>query len=539
MRYGCTFGERGGKVNQVSILDCTLRDGGYVNDFKFGHQQMTDIVSLLAKANIEIIECGFLREGASDKDRSLFDSVESIKDVIEYKDPNCFYVAMIQYGAIPVSQISDNDHSVIDGIRLTFHEDEIDDAFECAKALIEKGYEVFVQPVGTTTYSDENLLRLIGMINTIKPQAFYIVDTLGTMYKRDLRRLYYIVDHNLDKSIAIGFHSHNNLQMSFANAQELIQLSGARKIIIDASVLGMGRGAGNLNTELITQFLNINYDCNYSQIELMKIIDGYIRPLQSSYKWGYDAAYYIAAVVGCHPNYASYLLNLQTLNMQSINLILKGLSPEKCSLYDKQYIQQVYREFMECNVEDSQEIDELKRMLCGKKIVLMAPGKSLQENKTVIEDYRNKGFFLISINTIYKPIKPDMLFISNMRRFQSLNPGDADGIPIVLTSNILHEKDERYFVINYSDYLNENHDVMDNAGLMCLNLLERLEAGEVVLAGFDGFQTHGEKNFVNSEMDTLFDEERLIDMNTAIKKRIEQLKTRLNISFIGDSIYSR
>ena len=95
-----------------------------------------------------------------------------------------------------------------------------------------------MQPVGTTNYDDESLLKLIKDVNELKPFAFYLVDTLGVMYRHDMRKLFYLIDSNLSMSIKLGFHSHNNLQMSFANAQEMMRLAKRRKIIIDSSCYG-------------------------------------------------------------------------------------------------------------------------------------------------------------------------------------------------------------------------------------------------------------------------------------------------------------
>ena len=273
-------------MNRIRILDCTLRDGGYINDFRFGNGVIKDIVSKLTKSSIDIIECGFLQSGAFDRDRSLYGSISAIRRHIGVKNKNLMYVAMIQYGGITNEEIEPCDGTSVDGIRVTFHEHEIDDAFALGRQLMDKGYQVFMQPVGTVTYTDEALLKLIARINALKPYAFYIVDTLGTMYKNDLLRMFYLVDHNLDKRICVGFHSHNNLQLSFANAQELMQLNTPRKLIIDASVYGMGRGAGNLHTELVTQYINANFGLQYDNWEILEIIDQYIKPLSLRYPDG-------------------------------------------------------------------------------------------------------------------------------------------------------------------------------------------------------------------------------------------------------------
>lgn len=129
-----------------------------------------------------------------------------------------------------------------------------------------KGYKVFVQPMVSLNYTDEEFLSLIQLVNHIKPYAFYIVDSFGMMNKKNLIRLFYLVEHNLDESIWIGFHSHNNKQLAYSNAQCLIDTQTARNLIIDSSIFGMGRGAGNLNTELIVEYLNDNFHENMQSI---------------------------------------------------------------------------------------------------------------------------------------------------------------------------------------------------------------------------------------------------------------------------------
>ena len=283
----------------ISILDCTLRDGGYINDFNFGRKCISEIISSLAQAKIEIIECGFLKSGANDPDKSLFGSVSAIAMHLPDNKDGTMYVAMIAYGDIPIEEIEPYDGTSISGIRLTFHEQDIDRAFDFANRLSDKGYKVFIQPVGTATYTDKALLDLIEKVNTMHPFAFYLVDTLGTMYKNNLLRMFYLVDNNLAPDVRVGFHSHNNLQLSFSNAQELIGLNSKRNIIIDSSVFGMGRGAGNLCTELLTQYINENTCEKYDIIPILEIMDEHILPVYSRKTWGYSAPYYLAAVNGC------------------------------------------------------------------------------------------------------------------------------------------------------------------------------------------------------------------------------------------------
>lgn len=527
-------------MNRINILDCTLRDGGYVNNFNFGETVLKDIVCKLSRASIDIIECGFLKSEEFDRNRSLFGSVEAIKEVIGSKNPNILYVGMIQYGAISNDEISSYDGSSIDGIRVTFHEHEIEQAFVLGKQLMDKGYKVFMQPVGTTTYTDQALLELISKINELKPFAFYLVDTLGIMYKNDLLRMFYLVDNNLNKNIAVGFHSHNNLQLSFANAQELMQLNSLRQIILDSSVYGMGRGAGNLNTELVTQYINSNFDLRYDNLEILEIIDEYIRPLSIQYKWGYDAAYYIASINGCHPNYATFLMNKQTLHVQDIHAILNGLEMNKRAVFDKEYIGEQYLKYMNHHIDDSMVQNYIRENIDEKPVLLLAPGKSLRKSTEEINRLiSSSNYYIISVNFIPSDIKVDAAFISNMRRFKSIQElvQHSEQRNIIVTSNIITEERNEFLILDYSSYINEEQCIADNAGLMCINFLKKIGIRELLLAGFDGFSSNINENFYETSMTMDVEAERLAQMNIATAKKLTQLNSQIKISFLTSTVY--
>lgn len=134
----------------VEILDCTLRDGGYVNDWRFGRKVIAAVLDKLDQAKIDIIECGFLTRMVKERDCSLFGSVADIKEMLP-QEKNSMYVAMIAIGEkeLHPSELQPYDGSSIEGIRLTFHKKEILQAFEWAGIIMEKGYKVFMQPVGT------------------------------------------------------------------------------------------------------------------------------------------------------------------------------------------------------------------------------------------------------------------------------------------------------------------------------------------------------------------------------------------------------
>ena len=240
-------------MGEIRLLDCTLRDGGYINDWKFGKETISGILDRLALAEIDLIECGFITEKTVNENYSLFADADVINGYVKQPSAKSMYVAMIAIGEKEINPelICDAADTIIDGIRITFHPDEIKKAFEWANILKKKGYNVFIQPVGSANYDDELILDIIKKVNQLKPFAFYIVDTLGAMSENDMMHMLHIIDRNLDENVKLGYHSHNNLQLAFANAQRMMEFGTNRDVIIDCSVYGMGRGAGNLCTELM------------------------------------------------------------------------------------------------------------------------------------------------------------------------------------------------------------------------------------------------------------------------------------------------
>lgn len=527
-------------MGNIKILDCTLRDGGYVNEWNFGECVIKDILCRMSEAHVDIVECGFLSDRMYDSERSIFNNTDQIRKLLPSRTTSR-YVAMIALGEKEISyeKIPECDNESIFGIRLTFHKNEVDRAFEFAVQLMNKGYEVFMQPVGTCMYSDKELLELIDRINVLQPYAFYIVDTLGSIIGTELMRLFHLLDNNLAGGIRIGFHSHNNLQLSFANSQELIRVFTEREIIIDASVLGMGRGAGNLCTELIAQYLNENLKTNYNVTALLEIVDNHLASIKEMYPWGYTIPYYIAAVNKCHPNYAIYLMSRQTVTVKDIEKILVSIPKDKRAIYNKGLIEQLYNEYQTHTIDDTDVCRFLSEKWDNKKILLLAPGKTLVDEKELIQEFIKKEKpHIISVNFIDEIYNTDMIFVSNLKRFEKYSMENSNK-DIIITSNINVEQSDHMFMINYSDYLNADSDISDNAGLMLCQLLKKCGVNEVVLAGFDGFGISNTNNYFKKDLDYTAETHNLEVKTRKMKEQFKKLQNDIRLSFITTSQYAK
>lgn len=525
----------------IRILDCTLRDGGYINDWKFGRDTIVSILDKLDQAHIDIIECGFLTGMVKDAECSLFESAEAIEAVLPKRERNSMYVAMIAIGEKELDPLKLEPYrgTGIEGIRLTFHKKEISQAFSWAQILMEKGYRVFMQPVGTVFYSDMELLQLVERINELSPYAFYIVDTLGSMYRNDVSHRFYVIDKNMKPGIHIGFHGHNNLQLAFSNAQILGKIQTKRTLILDASVYGMGRGAGNLPTELITQYINRNIASRYDVSMVMGIYDEYIAPIRKKYEWGYTMPYHIAASHVCHPNYATYLINRQTLTMQDIEKIIQSIPPKHKVLYDQKLIKQLYDQFQSRQIDDSAAVVEISRLVQGRKIMLLAPGKSLISRYDTILDFMKQAQpYVISVNFVDKQYQMDACFVSSHKRMDVMGQENLGQVRTILTSNIPGGGAGSLYV-DYDHYTNDDDMVSDNAGLMLLKLLQRCGAQDVYLAGFDGFHHRHNGNYYSDKLNLKVNEEEVQERRRRIRKQLKALSESMRITFLTPSVYEQ
>lgn len=524
-------------MNQVQILDCTLRDGGYCNEWRFGFENSKKIVRGLQEAGIEIIECGFLTNRVVyHPDVTKFTSVQEAARLIPADRENKLFVAMMNYGEYRIEDLPERDGSSLDGIRVAFHKKNRTEAMELCRQIKAKGYLVFIQAMVSLSYTDEEFLDLIKEANGVRPYAFYIVDSFGMMKGKDLTRLFYMVEHDLDPEIRIGFHSHNNMQLAYANAQRLITVQTNRNLIIDSSVYGMGRGAGNLNTELFIEYLNENLGKGYHLKPLLILIDEILNDFYQTNYWGYSLPNYISAAHNAHPNYAGYLDDKKTLTIEGMNDIFEMMDEAKKVSFDKAYIEELYLRYMEAGKTQETHKAELAQRLSGKKVLLIAPGKSSVDQLALIRDFaRNDDVVTVSVNFAFSEMETDFIFLSNLRRFKELDEGKRSNC--IVTSNV--PASGVYYQTKYHDLLNRKEAVSDNAGLMAIRFLMDYAIEGVYLAGFDGYSHDVRENYGSSEMAFITRNAVLDAINVGMSAVLKEYAEKIKLVFLTEPKHVR
>lgn len=311
--------------SNIQLLDCTLRDGGYVNNFAFGKENIFKIVKNLSASGVELIELGFLKDGLHSVEQTLFNYVEEAESfVAEIKSEQriCLMVRPDWYDIKKLTPAVGK----IKTLRFAFHLRHLELLLEQTVIAKDLGYQVMVNPINILSYSDENLNYLLPILNNLNPECISIVDTFGSIFPQDLLRIFTTFDNQINKEIKLGLHLHENLSLSLALAIMFIDLmQGDRKGYIDSSVNGIGRIPGNLCTELIMNYLNFKSNKNYDTKHIYELIDNHIINFKEKEPWGYMPAYAITAYNKIHRSYAEYLMKKPDIDLNKFTQILDKL----------------------------------------------------------------------------------------------------------------------------------------------------------------------------------------------------------------------
>ncbi len=531
-------------MGDVKLLDCTLRDGGYVNDWKFNHNNIVSIFERVVDAGTDVIEIGFLDERRPfDMDRTIMpdtDCVQKIFGELDRKGTQVF--GMIDYGTCSLDNISPCRESWLDGIRVIFKKHLRRDALAFCHKLKQLGYCVFAQLVSVTSYSDEEMLDLIRLANEAGPDAVSMVDTYGLMHQNNLMHYFNLLNAGLKSSMMIGYHGHNNFQMGYANCIAMLQQSAGvhRTLLVDGSLYGMGKSAGNAPIELVAMYMNRMMGKHYHISQYLEAIDANIMQFYSPATWGYNMFYYIAGFNDCHPSYVKQLMNKRTLSVKQINELLSSLEGEKKLLYDEDYMERLYIEYQENVIQDTETLERLRSLLEGKDILLIGPAPTMQTEKDRIMSFINEKVpFTIAINYIPDYINPDCIFVSNSKRYVQMASKLSRSrslYTVIATSNVTRLQGEFEYTVNYNKLIDRSFKVIDNSFVMLLRLLIEEGISSVSACGFDGYSS-GDKNYYKTFMEYDSVKKMADELNEYTILFLKSCSSQLKVNFITETKY--
>lgn len=528
----------------IKLLDCTLRDGGFINDWEFGHEQIVNIFERSVAAGIDIIEVGFIDERREfDRNRSIMPDGNAVNKIFDkLLTGNSMIVGMIDYGTCSVDKIPDCKDSFLDGIRVIFKKKNRKEALEFCKAIQDKGYKMFIQPVSITGYSDEEMSELVEDVNAMHPYAMSMVDTYGLLHQGNLLHYFELIDSKLDKDISMGYHAHNNFQLGYSNAIALIERNPERDLVIDGSIYGMGKGAGNVPLELIAMYLNDFHGKNYDISSILEALDTGIMEIYLKSPWGYSLKYFLAASNDCHPNYVQNLMQKRTLSVKSINEILSSILPAEKLAYNENHIEELYESYQTQGINDKKSLSALADEFKNKKILVLGPGPNVGIQRKQVVEYINKEKpLVVAINFAPEGYeKIDYIFLSNSKRYVELSNRllEASFNPTVIaTSNVTKIAGDFEYTIDYSSLIDPNFEFRDSSFIMFLKLLIKLGVKECALAGFDGYKDEDGKNYLNVAMEYAFVKSKFSMLNEYTSDALAKLSKEISLKFVTDTEY--
>jgi len=412
-------------AKKLNILDCTLRDGGYYTNWDFDASLVTDYLDAVAEADIDFIELG-LRQFKDDRflGANAYTTAEYLDHLILPEGPT--YGAMID--AKTILSENESQESCVDRlfrnsidekiglVRVAAHFNEVEFCLPMLNRLKDKGYIVGLNIMQASLRSGSELEKLSSLIaDWASVDVIYFADSLGVMTRSDMEKVY----HGLRKSWFrdIGFHAHNNMGQAISNVNTAIDL-GCNWI--DCTVTGMGRGAGNAETE----FLLMEKKTGNPERKLGKIyslVTKHFEAAKKSSGWGVSLPYYVGALNGLHPSYVQELCADRSVDSLVIPKILEDLGR---TANPNTFNEKVLEDAKSKTVSQKLEVEGMvvPKFLKGRETLLVAQTESSFKYRYAIADYaKKKNALMISINfpSITDGLDFDYVAVSHNEKFRA------------------------------------------------------------------------------------------------------------------------
>jgi 4-hydroxy 2-oxovalerate aldolase len=288
---------------EIKVLDCTIRDGGLINEHLFEDKFIKAVYRALVASGVDYIELGYKASGkyfSPDKfGKAKFCSEDFIRQVIDGVDSKAKISTMVDIGRVEPEDILPKKESVIDMMRIACYVKDVDKGIDLVKHCADKGYETTVNIMAASTALAPDLEEALAQLALTPVKAVYIVDSYGALFSEQIH--FFVAQYAKylqPKGIEVGIHCHNNQQLGFANTIEAIR-KGAN--FLDATIYGIGRAAGNCPLELLLSFLK---NPKFRLDPILDVIQKEFIPLREKIEWGYMIPDMITGILNQHPRAA-------------------------------------------------------------------------------------------------------------------------------------------------------------------------------------------------------------------------------------------
>ena len=415
-------------MKDFKILDCTIRDGGYLTKWDFKREMVRNVYEAISKAGIDIFEVGYLgadKPGVNMWKKCLPEDVSYVRKGLKGAE----VCAMMDYKDLEEVTILPPEKSKIDMLRIALHKDKVIEGAEYLEQIKKLGYTIAVQLMGITSYSEKELKEVLEEIEKKKCVTYiYIADSYGSLVPDGLESIIKVMRSKTE--CKIGFHPHNNLQLALGNVLKAIECGID---IVDGTLYGMGRGAGNLPIESLIAYLSKYIKDKYNILPLLDVIDRYFLKIRKEIEWGYSLSYLLSGVFEFHPYYTKELVSYREFTVEDILRTVKRISEVKPIGFSKEILGNfVKSDYFERNGEplpagkaSKGDLAEFKNAEVkykdrhrGKDFLVLANGPNLKKYKDRIDEFIKKyNPVMLGANYLEGMFVPHYHAFNNKKRF--------------------------------------------------------------------------------------------------------------------------
>ena len=501
----------------MKLLDCTLRDGGYYNDWDFDSGLVEDYIAAMDAAHPDAVEIGFrfrsadrylgpyaftpegiLRELALPSDMTLAVMVNEA----DFPEAENDLREAVEASFLPCAE------SRLDMVRVAVNRERLSNAANLIANLERLGYRVALNVMQMASVGDDELDEIARQASAAAPDILYFADSTGSLQPEDIRRL--VAGLRLHWNGPLGIHAHDNMQMALANCKTAIA-EGVEWI--DGTVLGMGRGPGNARTEHLLMELASQRALKGDIAPLLKCIRDWFEPLRDQFRWGANPYYYLSGMHGIHPTYIQTMLADSRYAVEDILATIEHLRTRKANRYSRANLEQAGNFYGPQAGGTWRPADQI----AGREVLILGSGPGCRQHRHAIEAFiEAKKPIVIALN-VNSPIRDELIDLHvachPIRLLRdSARYGDLCGSLVAPVSALPDPVQQGLAEVQSWDFglalsengfeFNDTHAVLPRpmAAAYALAIANSGRASQIYMAGFDGYGPEDPRNVEMSEV---------------------------------------
>ena len=508
------------KKNKLKVLDCTLRDGGYYNNWNFSIHLINKYLKVMSDIKVDYVEIGFRSlERKEFRGPCAYTTDQFLNDL---KIPKTLKVGVMINGAelIKANTLKKNTSLVsslfkkakfskVKLVRIASHYSELSKVMPVASKIKSLGYKVAINLMQISDRTENEIKQFCDLAKKYNMDAVYFADSTGSLNR--YQTLEIVKNFKENWKTDLGIHAHDNMDRAMENAMMALN-NGVSWI--DSTVLGMGRGPGNVKTENLVLELEKRFKRKVNYNSLIKLIEDDFIPMKNKYGWGSNVYYYLSGLYGIHPSFIQGMLSAKNFSSDEILAVIDNLKTEGGKKFSNDLINTYKQYFIGKGNGKYEPLKNIK----NKDVLILGSGPGVKEHKIALESFIKKYKpFVIALNTQNsinsklintRAVCNTLRLLTDHKSFKHLPQKLI--LPYQRLSNLIKDKFKKVNKLDFGvEVKNNTFRFMKSSAIIpntlaisyALGIANSGKAKRIYIAGFDGYEAEDPKR---REMDELF-----------------------------------